>query len=172
MVIILHIILFFLLIFAHSDTGTVPPSRSPTPPAQDTLTLRALVSTKDAGVIIGKAGKNVADLREQTGVKAGVSKVIPGVHERVLTVTGSVEAVSKVSFTRFPFKIFMCLFSARPTILLFLSWLLPHPLLPSPHPLHPHIHQSVFSSPTTSWAPLLVEVALKLRPFKMALVRV
>jgi len=53
------------------------------------------VSTKDAGVIIGKAGKNVADLREQTGVKAGVSKVIPGVHERVLTVTGSVEAVSK-----------------------------------------------------------------------------
>jgi heterogeneous nuclear rnp K-like protein 2 len=59
------------------------------------LTLRALVSTKDAGVIIGKGGKNVADLREQTGVKAGVSKVIPGVHERVLTVTGSVEAVSK-----------------------------------------------------------------------------
>ncbi|EDR15025.1 uncharacterized protein LACBIDRAFT_227785, partial [Laccaria bicolor S238N-H82] len=59
------------------------------------LTLRALVSTKDAGVIIGKAGKNVADLREQTGVKAGVSKVIPGVHERVLTVTGPVEAVAK-----------------------------------------------------------------------------
>ncbi|KAF8912746.1 hypothetical protein CPB84DRAFT_1841189 [Gymnopilus junonius] len=70
-------------------------SRSPSPSPHDTLTLRALVSTKDAGVIIGKAGKNVADLREQTGVKAGVSKVIPGVHERVLTVTGSVEAVSK-----------------------------------------------------------------------------
>jgi len=59
------------------------------------LTLRALVSTKDAGVIIGKAGKNVADLREQTGVKAGVSKVIPGVHERVLTVSGDVESVAK-----------------------------------------------------------------------------
>ncbi|KAF8974007.1 hypothetical protein BDZ97DRAFT_1900729 [Flammula alnicola] len=70
-------------------------SRSPSPSPHDTLTLRALVSTKDAGVIIGKAGKNVADLRDQTGVKAGVSKVIPGVHERVLTVTGSVEAVSK-----------------------------------------------------------------------------
>jgi heterogeneous nuclear rnp K-like protein len=62
------------------------------------LTLRSLVSTKDAGVIIGKAGKNVADMREQTGVKAGVSKVIPGVHERVLTVTGAVDAVSKVGF--------------------------------------------------------------------------
>ncbi|XP_006454410.1 hypothetical protein AGABI2DRAFT_182391 [Agaricus bisporus var. bisporus H97] len=74
-----------------------PPSRSPShsPAPQDSLTLRALVSTKDAGVIIGKAGKNVADLREQTGVKAGVSKVIPGVHERVLTVSGSVDAVAK-----------------------------------------------------------------------------
>lgn len=71
-------------------------SRSPSPVGHDVLTLRALVSTKDAGVIIGKGGKNVADLREQTGVKAGVSKVIAGVHERVLTVTGSVEGVAKV----------------------------------------------------------------------------
>ena len=54
------------------------------------------MSTKDAGVIIGKAGKNVADLRESTGVKAGVSKVIPGVHERVLSVNGDVESVAKV----------------------------------------------------------------------------
>ena len=76
--------------------GSAPQSRSPTPAGNDSLTLRALVSTKDAGVIIGKAGKNVAELREQTGVKAGVSKVIPGVHERVLTVTGSVEGVAKV----------------------------------------------------------------------------
>jgi len=98
MVIILNIIPFFWSFFADSATGTAAQSRSPSPSAQDTLTLRALVSTKDAGVIIGKAGKNVADLREQTGVKAGVSKVIPGVHERVLTVTGSVDAVSKVSY--------------------------------------------------------------------------
>jgi heterogeneous nuclear rnp K-like protein 2 len=74
------------------------------------LTLRALVSTKDAGVIIGKAGKNVADLREQTGVKAGVSKVIPGVHERVLTVTGPVEAVAKV-FLLFSFSFLTDIFS-------------------------------------------------------------
>ncbi|KAJ6610082.1 cytoplasmic protein [Mycena sp. CBHHK59/15] len=78
------------------DSASPPQSRSPSPVAHDTLTLRALVSTKDAGVIIGKAGKNVADLREQTGVKAGVSKVIQGVHERVLTVTGPVEGVAKV----------------------------------------------------------------------------
>lgn len=77
-------------------SASPPQSRSPSPSPQDTLTLRALVSTKDAGVIIGRAGKNVAELREQTGVKAGVSKVIQGVHERVLTVTGPVEGVAKV----------------------------------------------------------------------------
>ena len=47
-------------------------------------------------------GKNVAELREQTGVKAGVSKVIPGVHERVLTVSGSVEGVAKVCANHLP----------------------------------------------------------------------
>ncbi|KAJ2001760.1 RNA binding protein, heterogenous nuclear RNP-K like protein [Coemansia thaxteri] len=59
------------------------------PSVQDTqLTLRALVSTKEAGVIIGKGGKNVADLRDAANVKAGVSKVVSGVHDRVLSVTG------------------------------------------------------------------------------------
>lgn len=105
----------------HSCSAASPPqSRSPSPVAHDTLTLRALVSTKDAGVIIGKAGKNVADLREQTGVKAGVSKVIQGVHERVLTVTGPVEGVAKVR--SLPLHIFSPsnrLFSNRPTRSLF-----------------------------------------------------
>ncbi|KAI0304971.1 hypothetical protein BC826DRAFT_1089093 [Russula brevipes] len=81
----------------HARASTSPQgSRSPSPSGRDVLTLRALVSTKDAGVIIGKGGKNVADLREQTGVKAGVSKVVPGVHERVLSISGSVESVAKL----------------------------------------------------------------------------
>lgn len=63
--------------------------------AQSQLTLRAIVTSKEAGVIIGKAGKNVADLRDETGVRAGVSKVVPGVHDRVLTVTGTCDGVSK-----------------------------------------------------------------------------
>lgn len=83
--------------FAIRFADSPHPSRSPSPPGQGTLTLRALVSTKDAGVIIGKGGKNVADLRDQTGVKAGVSKVTPGVHERVLTISGPVERVADVS---------------------------------------------------------------------------
>ena len=59
------------------------------------LTLRAIVSSREAGVIIGKQGKNVADLRDETGVRAGVSKVVPGVHDRVLTVTGELRAIGK-----------------------------------------------------------------------------
>ncbi|KAJ3128400.1 RNA binding protein, heterogenous nuclear RNP-K like protein [Irineochytrium annulatum] len=59
------------------------------------ITLRSLVSTKEAGVIIGKGGKNVAEVRDDTGVKAGVSKVIPGVHERILTITGNTLSTAK-----------------------------------------------------------------------------
>ena len=62
---------------------------------QANLTLRAIVTSKEAGVIIGKAGKNVADLRDETGVRAGVSKVVPGVHDRVMTVTGSLDGIAK-----------------------------------------------------------------------------
>lgn len=34
-------------------------------------------------------------MRETTGVKAGISKVVQGVHDRILTVSGSLEDVSK-----------------------------------------------------------------------------
>ncbi|GAB7358204.1 hypothetical protein MBLNU230_g0357t2 [Neophaeotheca triangularis] len=63
--------------------------------AEAQLTLRAIVTSKEAGVIIGKGGQNVADLRDKSGVKAGVSKVVPGVHDRVLTVTGHLTGISE-----------------------------------------------------------------------------
>ena len=83
-----------------NDDHRVGPDGEPAPRtdeeyAQSQLTLRAIVSSKEAGVIIGKAGKNVADLRDETGVKAGVSKVVQGVHDRVLTVTGGLEGISR-----------------------------------------------------------------------------
>ena len=62
--------------------------------ADASLTLRAIVSSKEAGIIIGKGGKNVADLRDETGVKAGVSKVVTGVNDRVLTITGTLQGVA------------------------------------------------------------------------------
>jgi len=84
----------------NGEENRVGPDGEPAPRteeeyAQSQLTLRAIVSSKEAGVIIGKQGKNVADLRDETGVKAGVSKVVQGVHDRVLTVTGGLEGISK-----------------------------------------------------------------------------
>ncbi|ODO05291.1 cytoplasmic protein [Cryptococcus wingfieldii CBS 7118] len=58
------------------------------------LSLRSLVSTKEAGIIIGKAGATIAQIRNDTDTKAGVSKVVQGVQDRVLSVTGDLEAVS------------------------------------------------------------------------------
>ncbi|CAO0790747.1 unnamed protein product [Mucor circinelloides] len=76
------------------DNTTAPEQHQQQQNEEDQLTLRALVSTREAGVIIGKGGKNVAELRDATGVKAGVSKVVQGVHDRVLTVSGTLEGVA------------------------------------------------------------------------------
>src|SRR5690554_1816990 len=66
--------------------GDVPP----------TMAIRSLVSTKDAGIIIGKSGKNVSEIREQSGAKVTISEMIPGATERVLTVSGPLDTVAKV----------------------------------------------------------------------------
>ncbi|KAL7752686.1 RNA binding protein, heterogenous nuclear RNP-K like protein [Sorochytrium milnesiophthora] len=60
----------------------------------DPMTIRALLNSKGAGIVIGKAGKTVEELREKTGVKAGVSKVVEGVNDRVLTVSGTVDEIA------------------------------------------------------------------------------
>lgn len=59
------------------------------------LTLRALVSSKEAGVVIGRGGATIAEIRENANVKAGVSKVVPGVPDRVLSIGGTTESVAK-----------------------------------------------------------------------------
>lgn len=95
---------FFLLLYQdqmsehQEDNTTAPEQHQQQQNEEDQLTLRALVSTREAGVIIGKGGKNVAELRDATGVKAGVSKVVQGVHDRVLTVSGTLEGVAMVSY--------------------------------------------------------------------------
>lgn len=52
------------------------------------------MSTKEAGIIIGKGGATIASIRTSTGVKAGVSKVVPGVQDRVFSVSGEVESIA------------------------------------------------------------------------------
>ncbi|KAG0056508.1 hypothetical protein BGZ83_004766 [Gryganskiella cystojenkinii] len=65
--------------------GDIPP----------TTALRSIVSTKDAGVIIGKSGKNVSEIRDQSGAKVTISEMIPGAYERILTVSGPLDTVAK-----------------------------------------------------------------------------
>jgi len=62
------------------------------------ISIRSLVTSKEAGAIIGKGGKNVTEVRDATGVKAAVSPVVEGVNERILTVTGTLDTIPKVSF--------------------------------------------------------------------------
>jgi len=60
-----------------------------------TISLRALVTTKEAGVIIGKGGKNVSEIRERSGAKVTISEMVQGAYERILTVTGPLDTVAK-----------------------------------------------------------------------------
>ncbi|KAM0791989.1 hypothetical protein ACM66B_007102 [Microbotryomycetes sp. NB124-2] len=61
----------------------------------DNLTLRALVNSKEAGIIIGRGGSTIANVRTEANVKAGVSKVVPGIADRILSIGGPVTNVSK-----------------------------------------------------------------------------
>ncbi|KAJ3386912.1 hypothetical protein HDU92_002215 [Lobulomyces angularis] len=58
------------------------------------LSVRALISSKDAGIVIGKQGKNVVEIRETSDAAIVVSGQAPPNAERILTVTGTVMAVS------------------------------------------------------------------------------
>jgi len=59
------------------------------------ISIRSLITSKEAGAIIGKGGKNVKEVRDITGVKAAVSPVVEGVNERILTVTGNLDTIPK-----------------------------------------------------------------------------
>ncbi|KAI9253466.1 hypothetical protein BDA99DRAFT_540716 [Phascolomyces articulosus] len=65
------------------------------PPGVPTVNIRSLVSTKDAGVIIGRGGKNVSEIREMSAARVTISDIIPGAYERILTVSGPVNSVAK-----------------------------------------------------------------------------
>ncbi|CAG8542894.1 5374_t:CDS:2 [Diversispora eburnea] len=60
-----------------------------------TISLRALVTTKEAGVIIGKGGKNVSEIRDRSGAKVTISEMVQGAYERILTVSGPLDTVAK-----------------------------------------------------------------------------
>lgn len=57
------------------------------------ITFRVLVSRREAGAIIGRSGDNITQIRTDNNVKAGVSKVVDGCIDRILTVTGMVDNI-------------------------------------------------------------------------------
>jgi heterogeneous nuclear rnp K-like protein 2 len=66
-----------------------------TPPIGN-IHMRCLIVTQDASIIIGKAGAHVNEIREKSGAKVMVSESLPGNPERILNVSGPLDAVSKV----------------------------------------------------------------------------
>ena len=62
------------------------------------LHVRAVISSAEAATVIGKNGENVSQIRRLSGAKCTVSDYSRGAVERILTVSGMVDAVAKVSF--------------------------------------------------------------------------
>ncbi|KAI0086130.1 hypothetical protein BDY19DRAFT_1017407 [Irpex rosettiformis] len=73
-----------------SASGSGAPS---TPSAN--IHMRCLIVTQDASIIIGKGGSHVNEIREKSGARVMVSESIPGNPERILNVSGPLDAVSK-----------------------------------------------------------------------------
>lgn len=59
------------------------------------LHVRAIISSAEAATVIGKGGENVSQIRRLAGAKCTVSEYTRGAVERILTVSGHVDAVAK-----------------------------------------------------------------------------
>ena len=59
------------------------------------LHVRAIISSAEAATVIGKGGENVSQIRDMAGAKCTVSEYTRGAVERILTVSGQVDAVAK-----------------------------------------------------------------------------
>ena len=58
--------------------------------------VRAVITSAEAATVIGKGGENVSTIRKNSGAKCTVSDYQKGAVERILTVSGIVDAVAKV----------------------------------------------------------------------------
>jgi poly(rC)-binding protein 2/3/4 len=77
----------------NGESGSSTATSTATPSAQ--IHLRCLIVTQDASIIIGKGGAHVNEIREKSGARVVVSESIPGNPERILNVSGALDAVSK-----------------------------------------------------------------------------
>jgi heterogeneous nuclear rnp K-like protein len=79
------------------DSGEQSNSTTGPPPSAN-IHMRCLIVTQDASIIIGKGGSHVNEIREKSGARVMVSESIPGNPERILNVSGPLDAVSKVIY--------------------------------------------------------------------------
>ena len=72
-------------------------SQASFPPQDESrwLHLRSIISSAEAATVIGKGGENVTLIRRMSGAKCTVSDYSRGAVERILTVSGLVDAVAK-----------------------------------------------------------------------------
>lgn len=78
--------------------------------------IRAVISSPEAATIIGKGGENVSNIRKMSNAKCTVSDYQKGAVERILTVSGIVDAVAKVRTEQ---TLFFFSFSFPPLALFF-----------------------------------------------------
>ena len=64
--------------------------------------IRAVISSPEAATIIGKGGENVSKIRQMSSAKCTVSDYQKGAVERILTVSGVVDAAAKVRSSLLP----------------------------------------------------------------------
>lgn len=79
-------------------SGTAPPVATNSNTHDETawIHIRAVISSPEAATIIGKGGENVSNIRKQSGAKCTISDYQKGAVERILTVSGVVDAAAKV----------------------------------------------------------------------------
>lgn len=84
-----------------SVAGAVPAtsSSSATHDEREWIHIRAVISSPEAATVIGKGGENVSNIRKMSGAKCTVSDYQKGAVERILTVSGVVDAAAKVSLS-------------------------------------------------------------------------
>ena len=85
-------------------TSQGPMSSQPHQDETGWLHVRAVISSAEAATVIGKGGENVTQIRRFSGAKCTVSDYSRGAVERVLTVSGLVDATAKVSFPFAPWR--------------------------------------------------------------------
>jgi transcription antitermination factor NusA-like protein len=76
-----------------SDRSSSPPSDQGYDAGKLTVALRFIISSKEAGSIIGKKGDNIKRIREESGAKINISDA--SFTERIVSVTGSASQILK-----------------------------------------------------------------------------